>query len=165
MYTKLILTFLLLFPALGCRAGDLKDVFGADGAQDVIAKPTKVQAYRLADMSFYKPTVDDYKTTAGPIDVSEALAQQTSKLLLDTDSYLWDIGKGCEPLFGVRLSFTQGEKQTDVFFCFECDILAVYFQGKPVGSEDFDKIRPQLVKIMKQIFPDDAVIQGLKDSS
>ena len=72
------------------------------------------------------------------------------------------MGKGCEPIFGVRLEFTQGDKAVDLFFCFECDILAVYFGGKPVGSEDFDTMRPQLVEIAQKVFPEDKVIQGLK---
>ena len=157
-----ILTCALLTLAAGCSAGDLDSVFGTGGAQDVIAAPEKVQAIRLADQSFYQPTVADYKTAAGPIDVDKDIGKQTSKLLLDEKSYLWDVAKGCEPIFGVRLQFTKGEQTADVFFCFECDILTIYFQGKPVGSEDFDPIRPQLVTIVKQLFPEDEAIQGLK---
>ena len=162
MKTLLILST-VLFTATGCQAAErLDSLFGDAGAQGVVAKPTKVQAYRLADKSFYQPTVKDYKTTAGPIAVDEALAARLSKLLLDRDNYLWDVAKGCEPIFGVRLEFTQGDKSVDLFFCFECDILAVYFRGKPVGSEDFDTMRPQLVEIVQKIFPDDMVIQDLK---
>ena len=157
-----IFAFALLAIAAGCSAGDLDSVFGTGGAQGVIAAPEEVQAFRLADKSFYQPTVADYKTAAGPIDVNKEIAQQTSKLLLEEKSYLWDVGKGCEPIFGVRLQFTKGDQRADVFFCFQCDILAVYFQGKPAGSEDFDPIRPQLVAIMKQLFPDDEAIQGFK---
>ena len=163
MYIRLLSTFALLTLAAGCIAGDLGEVFGSGGAREVIGKPAKVQAYRLVDDSFYQPTVKDYKTAAGPIDVSDELAQQTSKLLLDPDSYRFNAAKGCEPIYGVRLSFAKDDQVTDVFFCFDCDILSVYFQGKPVGGEDFDDIRPQLVKIVKQVFPDDEAIQGLKE--
>ena len=71
-------------------------------------------------------------------------------------------GKACEPLYGVRLEFIQGEKSTDIFFCLECNILGVYVNGKSVDSADFDDIRPQLVKLIQKIFPEDKTIQVLK---
>ena len=159
----LLLPLGLLTLASGCNANEkLDSLFGTAGAQAAVAKPKKVTAYRLADNSFYQPMVADYKTTAGPVEVDDDVAIQASKLLLDVDSYLWDAAKGCEPIFGVRLNFVQGDESTDVLFCFECDILTVYHQGKPIGGEDFDKIRPKLVEIVKKIFADDQAIQRLK---
>lgn len=153
----------ILIAAAHCQAAEhLDSLYGDKEAQSVVAKPTKVQAYRLADNSFYKPTVQDYKMLAGPVAVDDALAKSVGQLLLDEKSYLWDVGKGCDPIFGVRLEFVQGDKSTDIFFCFECDILQVYVEGKPVSSEDFDDVRPQLVKMMQKIFPKDKAIQGLK---
>ncbi len=99
---------------------------------------------------------------AGPVAVDDTVAKSVSQLLLNDKNYLWDVGKGCDPIFGVRLEFLQGDKTTDVFFCLECDILSVYVNGQAVGSEDFDDMRPQLVKAMQKIFPDDKEIQGLK---
>jgi hypothetical protein len=162
MKARLIL-FAILLVANHCRAAErVNSLFGDKQAQAVVSKPTKVQGYRLADDSLFRPTVKDFKMTAGPVAVDDKLAQSMAQLLLDEKSYLWDVGKGCEPHFGVRLEFVQGDKSIDVFFCFECDILQVYANGKPVGSEDFDDVRPQLVKMMQKIFPEDKVIQGLK---
>ncbi len=143
-------------------AEHLKSLFGDQEAQAVVAKPTKVQAYRLAENSTFKSTVKDYKMITGPVAVDDTVAKSVSQLLLNEKNYLWDVGKGCDPLFGARLEFLQGDKSTNVFFCFECDILAVYVNGKSVGSEDFDDMRPELVKAMQKIFPEDKVIQGLK---
>lgn len=162
MKTLLILANILLAAACCQGAERLNRLFGDKESQAVVAKPMKVQAYRLPDDSLHQPTVKDFKTIAGPVAVDDALAKSVSQLLLDEKSYLWEVGKGCEPSFGVRLEFTQGDKSTDVFFCFDCNILEVYVNGKPVGSEDFDDVRPQLVKAMQKIFPDDKVIQGLK---
>ncbi len=162
MKTSLVL-IAILFATYSCQAAErLNSLFGEKGAQAVVAKPSKVQAYRLAEFSVTRPNVKDYKMLSGPIAVDEALAKSVGQLLLDEKSYLWDVGKGCEPIFGVRLEFVQSDKSTDIFFCFECDILEVYFNGKRIGSEDFDDVRPQLVKVIKQIFPEDKVIQGLK---
>lgn len=163
MRSTLLLTLGLLALASGCTADENRDsVFGTAGAQAIVAKPEKVRAYRLADNSFFQPMVADYKTVAGPTAVDSAEATETSKLLLDQNSYVKDSAKGCEPIFGVRLEFVQGDNTTDVLFCFECDILTVYHQGKPVGGADFDKIRPKLVGIVQRIFPNDETIQGLK---
>lgn len=159
--TRILLVILLA--AAHCQAAErLDSLFGDKEAQSVVAKPTKVQAYRLADNSFYKPTVKEFKVVAGPVAVDDPLAKSVGQLLLDEKSYLWDVGKACDPIFGVRLEFIQGDKSTNVCFCFECDILQVYVDGKPVGSEDFDDVRPQLVKMMQKIFPEDKAIQGLK---
>ena len=141
---------------------ELEPLFGPGNAQLVVAKPTTVRAYRLADDSFYQADVADYEVISGPVDVGDELAMQAAALLLDPDSYLWDAAKGCEPVYGVRLEFVQGETTVDVAFCFDCDILSVYTQGKAVGGEDFDNIRPQLVGIMQKIFPKDEAIQSLK---
>lgn len=162
MRTFVILATILLGAACCQGAERLSSLFGDKEAQAVVAKPTKVHAYRLADNSFYQRAVKDYKTIAGPVAVEDALAKSLGQVLLDEKSYLWDVGKGCDPSYGVRLEFIQADKTTDVFFCFDCNILDVYVNGKPVGGEDFDDVRPQLVKAMQKIFPDDKVIQGLK---
>jgi hypothetical protein len=83
-------------------------------------------------------------------------------LLLDEGSYELEMAKGCEPVFGVGVSFMLGEQVVDILFCFECDILAVYQDGKVVGDEDFDPARTRLVRLVKKFFPDDNVIQQLK---
>ena len=157
-----LLFFAILLMGTRLQAGErLDSLFGNEEAQAVVAKPTKVQAYRLPEETT-KKTVKDYKMIAGPVAIDDALAKSLGQLLLDEKSYSWDTGKACDPLHGVRLEFIQGEKTTDVFFCFSCDILAVYVNGKSVGSADFDAMRPHLVKIMQRIFPDDKAIQGLK---
>ena len=75
MKTSLLLSAILLM-ATCCQAGErLKSLFGNEEAQAVVAKPTKVQAYRLADSSPPRPTVKDFKMTTGPVAVDDALAK------------------------------------------------------------------------------------------
>jgi len=58
--TRILLVILL--SAAHCQAAEsLDSLFCDKEAQSVVAKPTKVQAYRLADHSFYKPTAKEYK--------------------------------------------------------------------------------------------------------
>lgn len=131
------------------------------GAVEVLAKPDKVNAYRLPKKSYQVKTVKEFKMTTGPVALEKSLFSETSRVLLDSKSYQWDVAKGCLPDYGVRMEFIQGDKTADVFFCFGCDILTLYYQGKPIGGEDFDIVRPKLVSIVKKIFKDDKLIQEL----
>ena len=123
---------------------------------------SEVHAYRLAEASFYQDELSSYKRAGEAVTVSEADRLQLRDLLLDKESYELEMAKACEPIFGVGVTFARGEQSVDVLFCFECDILAVYQDGRVVGDEDFDPARTRLVRLMKNFFPADDVIQQLK---
>lgn len=55
-----------------------------------------------------------------------------------------------------------GDASLDILFCFYCDSLVFYLNGKAKGGGLFDPMQPQLVPIMKSLFPDDDSIQSLK---
>ncbi|MEJ7594994.1 MAG: hypothetical protein WKF77_26000 [Planctomycetaceae bacterium] len=81
--------------------------------------------------------------------------------LLDASSYEWDSVKGCIPTPGVLIQFKKGSEVVDVLFCFECDNLAAYYNGVIAGGEDFDNARGTFLSVIKELFPDDNVIQEL----
>jgi hypothetical protein len=146
----------------GCSSGDLKDVFGNEQAMATVKNATSVKAYRLQLGSYYQESLSDYKIADGPVYVSDDIASRLSKILLDASIYEWDSAKLCEPDYGVRIQFSEGDNTVDVLFCFECDILAVYHNGRPVGGEDFDDARSRLVSIVQKLFPNDEIIQSLE---
>ena len=146
-------------------AGSLSKVFGSSVAIDTIKSADSVKAYRLPSPSEYRASLSGYKMSAGPIDVPDDQIAKLHAVLLDKSTYGWDYAKGCIPDYGVRIQFQHDSHEVDVLLCFECDILSVYHNGKAVGGEDFDDGRPQLVKIVKTVFPDDQVIQSLKEES
>ncbi|MEE2989884.1 MAG: hypothetical protein VX715_04680 [Planctomycetota bacterium] len=137
-------------------------VFGNQQVIETVWAASEVHAYRLADASFYQDDVSSYERSGEAVTLSEADRLQLRDLLLDEESYELEMAKGCEPVFGVGVTFARGEQRVDVLFCFECDILAVYQDGKGVGDEDFDPARTRLVKLVKKFFPADDVIQQLK---
>ena len=166
-----ILLLAIGFGFAGCRQADdppavnfkkLKPVFGSQQVIDAIQSSTTAQAYRLAEESFYEQELSNYDRVGDSIEVAAADRVRLQKVLLDENSYELNSAKGCEPVFGVGLSFLTDKRTVDVLFCFQCDILVVYDNGKEVGGEDFDPVRPQLVAVMKNIFPGDEVIQQLK---
>lgn len=140
--------------------GPLGKLFPAEVAA-IVKSPATVTAYRLADSSTYREKVADYKTVGDPVDVDAETMKQLAETLLDPRGYLWDLAKGCDPLYGVRLEFKRKDETVDVVFCFQCDILTVYHNGVAGESEDFDPLRPALVPLMKKIFPKDGEIQSL----
>lgn len=160
--------FFVLFSAAvtltgcGCSSGDLKDVFGNEQAMATVKNATSVKAYRLPPGSYFQESLKDYKIVAGSVDVSDNIVSQLRKILLDASIYGWEFAKGCEPDYGVRIQFSDNDNTVDVLFCFECDILAVYHNGKVVGGEDFDNARSRLVAIVQKLFPDDEAIQSLE---
>ncbi|HEX5447330.1 MAG TPA: hypothetical protein VFW87_26180, partial [Pirellulales bacterium] len=83
--------------------------------------------------------------------------------LASPKSYLWETVKGCLPEYGACLTFFRTDHRVDVLVCFECNVLLVAFDGTLSGGEDFDAIRPVLVRAAKAAFPADAVLQGLAD--
>jgi hypothetical protein len=50
----------------------------------------------------------------------------------------------------------------DVVFCFHCDILLTYLDGKAVGAASFDNAHDELAKLMKELFPKDKGIQAIR---
>jgi len=138
------------------------------GAQvvETIRGPDRVEAHRLKPYDFIaserESTLADFPVESGPVDVSREVHSKVSAALLTHGSYGWEYAKSCIPRYGVRLTFIRGTNRVDILFCFECDILLVFNNDRVSGGEDFDPARPVFVKAIKQIFPQDKVIQKLK---
>ncbi len=154
---------LLLLFAVGCGkpVGNLTAIFGSENGIDIVRNATSVKAFRIQSPAAYHPLLANYEMTAGPLDVSDSAAMELRELLLDSANYDWDYAKGCIPDFGVRVQFQHESDSIDVLFCFECNLMVVFHNEKPVGGEDFDKARREIVAIVKGLFKDDKAIQSL----
>ncbi|MGC1272412.1 MAG: hypothetical protein WBC44_01800 [Planctomycetaceae bacterium] len=143
------------------------EMFGGRDGLKTLTEPDKVEAYRLRplpqDKQGRRTPLKEFQILSGPVTVPKESAKNVARSLLSYDSYEWDSAKGCLPIYGVRLSFARGDDRVDVLLCFQCDVLLVYRNGKITGGEDFDAIRPVLVRTVKPLFPDDEVVQGLKE--
>ena len=173
--TRMIFQRLLLL-AVGClltgchetggkvvgSSKELLPIYGSQQVIDIVQASTDVHAYRLADAGYYQDDLADYERAGEPVRIPGTDRETLRDLLLDEGSYELEIAKGCEPVFGVGVSFVVGEQAVDVLFCFQCDILAVYQDGRVVGDEDFDPARTRLVALVKKFFPNDDVIQQLQ---
>ena len=133
-----------------------------------IREATRVEAYRLAAPSGRELSAEDaspleYEVTSVPAVVPAERAKKLAQALLSPQTYEWEAAKACVPIYGVKISFFKGSERVDVFFCFACDVLAVASGDSVFGAEDFDHSRLLFVQIVKELFPDDPVIQGISE--
>lgn len=152
---------------LSSRAAVAKMFGGRDGIA-LVNQPSKVEAFRLGPLpeqiDWQKATLGDYPITSGPVSVPASVGSQVAAVLTSPRSYGWHFtAKACMPSYGVRLSFHRGNERVDVMLCFECDILWVLRNGVSTGGEDFEDVRPVLVRAVKTLFPNDPVIQSLDE--
>jgi hypothetical protein len=73
---------------------------------------------------------------------------------------------GLEP--GVAFRLWSGDQAVEVLVCFKCDVLWPHVMGSRVENphfewQDFDPIRPELLALTKEAFPDDAEIRNLPE--
>ncbi|MBK9387220.1 MAG: hypothetical protein IPN34_20585 [Planctomycetes bacterium] len=103
----------------------------------------------------------------GP-ELDSAQRELLKRLLFDDGSYELEMAKGCEPMPGVLLRVWRGESYLDLALCFECKMwgIGVVSERQVFPEhwdwEDFDPVNAPLVALVKELFPADAVIQGLR---
>ena len=165
MQRSFILTLMLLSGVtFGCSnsTGSLNAVFGGAAPIETVQDATSVHVFRLKPSGKSHAHLSEYEIASGPVVVPADAVSTLRSILLDTSTYGWDSAKGCMPNYGVRIQFKSGSEEVDVLLCFECDILAVYYNGAPMGGEDFDNARGEILSAIRTLFPDDADIQTLK---
>ncbi len=149
-------------------AKQVKQLFGTEEVRLTIANADKVDVFLVdssnLDVRWSQAKLSDYPIVDGPIPIQREMANGIIRSLNDARNYGWSMRKGCLPLPGVRMQFTRNGETADVLYCFECNILAIGVDDQLVGGEDFDMIRPQLVRALKQLFPENSVIQGLPET-
>jgi len=84
----------------------------------------------------------------------------------DSWNYEWLWHARCLPRPGVCVRFRQGSQVVDLLFCFECDLVSLAPTGQ-LGERiqdrwiDFRVKRSPFTELVKEIFPNDAAIQGI----
>jgi hypothetical protein len=146
-------------PAATAPYRQLLKLLGGTKGFAVLLKPERVDAFRLDHMIGEEPVVK-----GGPAAVGKDTVKDLTTVLSAPESFLWNIGKGCIPVWGVRFSFFRGDDRLEVLLCFNCDILGVRLNDGELQDQNFDRVRPQLVRLVKAVFPDDPVIQKLAEA-
>jgi hypothetical protein len=158
----LVLTSIVLI-SFNCLADDGAKLFGDENAA-TIANPVFIKACRTVGSRTLSPP-EYFEKSKDLLSVSTNLAKELSHVLLNEKSYEFSNGstpRGCllQPI--VAVTYSDGKREVDVFFDFECTVLNVKSQTKDIGNV-FTPSRGQIVRIIKKIFPNDSEIQSLKE--
>ena len=132
-----------------------------------LSKAKTCEAYRIDGYSRgakedKRGKMRGYPIISGPTPIDDASKVSLSNVIIDSNTYLWDVAKSCEFLPGVALHLADANVQVDILICFSCDELEIYTNGKRAGHEDFDLQRSNLLRVAKKLFPKDEKIQALK---
>lgn len=171
---KLWLLLFCLAGSLGCSKGTApvqtrgKPIGGSTTAFAILKNPTQVEASALTNIYTIGDTVSDLgrnriETRLGPVRLSPAMAKNISDILCDPVTYEGD-WYGCDPIYGIRLKFTAPQGTVEALLCMQCDNVAFSSSANDSEEREFEKGRPQIVKFLKTVFPDDQIIQALKEN-
>src|SRR5262249_12302582 len=109
--------------ALGQRASEnVNMLFGGSDALQVVLKPEKVEAYRVAPLHKIPKgetpeTIGGAGVLSGPVTVDENSARELAEILRNPGTYDWDSAKGCKFDPGVVIRFISKTTTIDVVFC------------------------------------------------
>jgi hypothetical protein len=102
-----------------------------------------------------------YPVTSEAVAVPRTAVGRLVTVLGNPEHYLWDAGKACKFDPGVGMRFSKNGTHVDLVFCFTCDQLLLV-AGEHKRLEDTDPARGELLRIMKEVFPEDRLIQGFQ---
>jgi uncharacterized protein (TIGR03067 family) len=143
----------------------------------ILQGATKIQAFRLNPRDHVDPdkVKDNDVTRFGGYAVTATafprkntpFTVRAAALLLDRENFTLDMAKGCKFEAGVGLRFWKGSERVELILCYKCSELKVIApdpkaQGVQIPMADFGPGRTAFVKLAKELFPEDAAIQGLK---
>ena len=142
--------------------------------RSILRDASKVEVFRIDPMKAAEPEADaieGYPLKAKGKDQGKDFAGQLAAILLDNETYSFDLAKGCifQPGVVFRVPGVKDRGSVDVIICFDCTELKCHNEGcrgqgrSRWSDEDFDHARPALVKLAKAAFPDDPDIQALKN--
>jgi hypothetical protein len=132
-------------------------------------QPTRVEVFRVGPEPADSPaggTIGGYPILATGKEQGPDFAARLSKVLRSGGVTKNQKKCGLQP--GVAYRIWGGEKTVEVLVCFKCDVLwphVVGQEGVPPHEEwmDFDPVRPKLLALTKEAFPNDAEIQNLPE--
>jgi hypothetical protein len=169
-----ILALVAALVFLGCSTptSKVQRLVGPKAAA-ILAAAQKVETFRLDPESVYsakpeyegKTRIDGYVITATGKTQGPEFARRLAAILLREETYEPAAAKCFDP--GVAFRVYGGDESVEVLICFMCNDLDVRPNalGQRLGNQlaDFPReVRPQLLKLVQEAFPDDKDIQALK---
>jgi hypothetical protein len=119
---------------------------------DIIKSPEKVESYRVKFQKTGKgTTMGGYPVTAQGPDLAPKQIERLQAILLDANTYLFDVVKKCLFLPEYAYRFVRGGKNVIVLVCYSCEELTFVFEGREL-LEDFNNATPRMRALTGELF-------------
>jgi hypothetical protein len=157
-------TALLLVLLSGCAGPTLTQDFLPPVEKDIVAFPDRVEVSRLTDGPISpggrkRIEWQDWPTS-GPVLLADVpTSRELSAILSDPRSFAPGPPRSSIPRPGVKVRFTRNLHSVVAMLSFDSKGATFYGSGQ---QANFDPSAPELTRLIKKLFPDDAVIQSLK---
>jgi len=134
----------------------------------ILHDANRVEVFRVGEEEdpHAENTIGGYPILATGKTQGPDFAARLSKIL--QSSSVTQNRKKCGLQPGVAYRLWSGDRAVEVLVCFKCDVLWPHVVGEQSANphhewQDFDPVRPELLALTKEAFPEDAKIQSLPE--
>ena len=154
----------LLVLLAGCAGPTLTEDLLPPAEKEIVASPDRVEVFRLKDGPISpggrrRIEWQDWPTEGPAITLDLAIAREVATILSDPRSFSPGPLRPSIPRPGVKIRFTRNLHTVVAMLCFDSKGATFYAKGE---QANFDPSAPELTRLIKKLFPSDAVIQSLK---
>jgi hypothetical protein len=155
----------LLFVLLsGCAGPTLTEDVLPPAEKSIVAFPDRVEVFRLTDGPISpggrkRVEWQDWPTSGAALVADVATARELSAILSEPRSFAPGPPRSSIPRPGVKVRFTRNLHSVVALLAFDSKGATFYGSGE---QANFDPSAPELTRLIKRLFPADAVIQSLK---
>jgi len=147
----------------------IETLFGSRSVYDIIANADYIDVWLIRsddveNNNWDFASVSDYPIEEGPIRLPTSKSEIVCRALTDARNYGWNTVKDCWLKPCVKMTCVKDDQSVEILYCFTCNILGICSNDKTVRGEDFDMIRPLLIRNLKPLFPNNKLIQGLPET-
>jgi hypothetical protein len=145
----------LLIVVSGCAGRrEVERLFGERENLALVSSTSRVAAFRVA--------AAPASTGKGPVALNVDQLRRLRAILNDPNTYWFGVAKSCRFNPDILIQFAADNgRVVAVTFCFSCDEVRIEAEGVQTGIEDTDPQRPALLRLARELFPDDAYLQHL----
>lgn len=119
---------------------------------DIIKNPEAVESYKIKIKKSARGTgIAGYPIIKRGPGLTTQQIDQIRSVLLDKNTYLFDVVKKCLFLPEYALKFRKGASEVVVLLCFSCEELTFVYNGREL-LEDFDNATPKIRGLIQTLF-------------